>query len=113
MVQLDLGTAVGLLLTAGGAAFVGTLLRGWRDMRAGSRAGQREVVQDLIEWRDDLDKAYRNACTDRDFWRDLAASRGGQLRQLGHAPDNPEPIPPSERPEDRPPTRNKRRTTPP
>lgn len=92
---LDLPTIVGLLLSAGGGAFLVSLVRSWSDLRAGARAGQREVVKDLMAWRDDLDEKLRVAYADRDYWRDLAARRGGQLRQAGIVPDDPSPVPPS------------------
>lgn len=73
------------------------LLQGWKDARQGARQGQRETVDDLIRWRDDLDARRRSAETDRDFWRDLCAQRGNQLRRAGIEPVNPDPVPPSER----------------
>lgn len=94
---LDLGTVVGLLLSAGGGAFVVAVVRSWGDLRAGARAGQREVVRDLIEWRDDLDRQRQSAANDRDFWRDLAAQRGHQLREHGIPPAISDPVPPSAR----------------
>lgn len=92
---VDLGTIVGLLLSAGGGAFVVAVVKGWGDMRAGARAGQREVVRDLMDWRDDLERKLRNASADADFWRDLAAQRGAQLREAGLPPAITDPVPPS------------------
>lgn len=97
MSSIDLGTAVGLLLSAGGGAFIAAVAKGWSDMRSGARAGQREVVQDLMSWRDDLEDKLRRCEADRDFWRDTAATRGHQIRSLGAAPTIEHPTPPSER----------------
>jgi hypothetical protein len=94
---VDLGTIVGLLLSAGGGAFVVALVKGFGDMKAGARAGQREVVKDLMEWRDDLERKLRDSAADSDFWRDLAAQRGAQLREAGIPPASTEPVPPSQR----------------
>jgi hypothetical protein len=107
-VTLDLGTVVGLLLTAGGGAFIAAVLKGLSDLRAGARAGQREAVADLIEWRDDLERQVRQASADRDFWRAVCADRGYQLRQAGIEPRTADPVPPSERP-GRPAARRRRR----
>ncbi len=93
----DAAQVVGLVLTAGGAAFVTALLGGLRDLRRGAAASRREVVRDLMEWRDDLDEARKCAQSDADFWRDLAGERGGQLRDRGIVPANPYPVPPSQR----------------
>ena len=79
-VKVDLATIIAALLTTGAGAFIAALVRSWRDLRAGARAGQREVVHDLMEWRDDLDHKLRVVCADRDFWRDVAAARGHQIR---------------------------------
>lgn len=95
--SLDLATIVGLILSAGGGAFVVAVVRSWSDLRAGARAGQREVVRDLMEWRDDLERKLRDSTADSDFWRDLAAQRGAQLREAGIPPASTEPVPPSQR----------------
>lgn len=92
---LDLPALVGVLLSAGGGAFLISLVRSWSDLRAGARAGQREVVKDLMEWREDLDGKLRVASADRDYWHDLAARRGAQLRDASIVPEDPHPIPPS------------------
>lgn len=87
---------VGLVLTAGGAAFITALIAGLRDLKSGVAAGRREVVRDLMAWRDDLDEKRKLAQADADFWRDLAGERGGQLRDRGVVPANPYPVPPSQ-----------------
>lgn len=94
---VDLATIVGILLSAGGGAFVLAIVKGLQDMRSGARTGQREVVQDLMAWRDDIESKLRLSEKDRDWWRDLAARRGHQLRQAGTEPAEPDPVPPSER----------------
>jgi hypothetical protein len=98
MPDATVGQIVGLVLTAGGAAFVTALIAGLKDLRGGVAAGRREVVRDLMAWRDDLDEARKVAQADADFWRDLAGERGGQLRDHGHVPANPYPVPPSQSP---------------
>lgn len=106
--NIDFATIVGGLLTAGAGAFIAAVVRGISDMRAGARAGQREVVADLMDWRDDLERKLRNAAADRDFWRGLAAERGYELRNAGIEPRTTDPVPPSERPDGRTPTRRRR-----
>lgn len=96
--KIDLATIVGILLSAGGGAFVLAIIKGVQDLRSGARTGQREVVQDLMAWRDDIEAKLRLSEKDRDWWRDLAARRGHQLRQQGLEPAEPDPVPPSERP---------------
>lgn len=95
--KIDVTTLVGIIMSAGGIAFVGAIVKGWADARAGARRGQREVVQDLMDWRDDLEDKLRAATADRLFWLDLAAQRGAQIRELGKVPAVPDPVPPSER----------------
>lgn len=86
-----------LILSSGAGMFLLAIIQGWRDARQGARQGQRETVDDLIRWRDDLDTRRHWAESDRDFWRDLCAQRGNQLRRAGIEPANPDPTPPSER----------------
>lgn len=87
---------VTLLLGAGGATFVTTVVRGWGTLRSGARAREREAVDDLGRWRDESDERRRLAEADRDFWRQLAARRAAQLARAGiDIPDDP--LPPSER----------------
>lgn len=93
----DLNNIIPLLLTAGGAAFLGTLVTGIKELRSGARSGRRELVRDLMTWRDDADEKARTCSADADFWRDLAAQRGAQLREKGIAPAVPDPVPPSAR----------------
>ncbi len=93
--SIGLSQLVGVILSAGGGAFVLAVVTSFRDLRSGVAAGRREVVRDLIEWRDEVEAARHNACLDRDFWRDLAAERGGQLREAGIVPANAAPVPPS------------------
>ena len=98
MGTLDVGAVVGLVLSAGAGAFVTALVAGINDLRRGAGAGRREVVRDLMAWRDDLDEARKCAQADVDFWRDLAGERGGQLRDRGIVPANPYPVAPSQLP---------------
>ena len=95
--KVDLAALLTILLGGGGLIGLASLARVWLDLRAGARAGQREVVSDLISWRDDLEVKLRSASRDRDYWRDLAARRGSQVRALGAEPAEPDPVPPSER----------------
>lgn len=101
MGDFSVGELVGLVLTAGGAAFVTALLAGVKDLRRGAAGSRREAVKDLMIWRDDLDEARKVAQADADFWRDLAGERGGQLRDHGIVPANPYPVPPSRSPSER------------
>lgn len=87
-----MGTAQAIIgiLAAGGGAFLLAVFQGFRDMRAGARAGHRQTIADLQQWR-------RECEADRDYWRDLVARRGWQCRQAGVEPVDPDPVPPSER----------------
>lgn len=99
MSQTNLSTLVELLLSTGGGAFGLAIFKGWADMRSGSRAEQREVVNDLVQWCDELDRRLQTSYADRDYWRDIAAQRGHQLREeAGIVPYITELLPPSERP---------------
>ena len=97
----DWTAVVAALLGGGGILTLTTALRAWADMRSGSRASTRadtrEVVKDLQAWRDDLEEKIRDVSRDCDYWRDLAAQRGWQVRELGAEPADPAPVPPSER----------------
>jgi hypothetical protein len=88
---------VGVLLTAGGAAFLTTMVRGWSTIRSGAHAREREAIDDLGRYRDDLDRRLRLAERDRDFWRYVAGRYAGQLARAGMDPAPAEPVPPSER----------------
>lgn len=94
---VDVGGLIPVILSAGGGAFLVSLVQGWRDARKGVRDGQRETVIDLMEWRDDLEEKRKSCAADSDYWRDLCAQRGYQLRQAGITPHEPDPLPPSER----------------
>ena len=78
------------LIGAGGATFVGSLIRGWGSLRTGARARERETLAELIRSRNEAE-------ADRDFWRDTAAGYRWQLRQAGIAPVPADPVQPSER----------------
>lgn len=85
------------LLGAGGATYIGTLVRGLRSLKGGARAREREAVNDLARWREEADDARREAERDRDFWRRVAGAYAYQLRAKGVEPIPAEPVPPSER----------------
>lgn len=79
------------LISAGGATWLGSVIRGLGSLRAGARARERETLSELIR--------SRNAAeADRDFWRDVAGDYRWQLRVAGVAPVPANPVQPSERP---------------
>jgi hypothetical protein len=78
------------LISAGGATFIGTVLRGLGSLRAGARARERETVAETI-------RSRNLAEMDRDFWRDVAAGYRWQLRVAGIEPVPAAPVQPSER----------------
>lgn len=85
------------LIGAGGATFVGTLLKGWGSLRSGARAREREAVSDLARARDEAEDRCREAVADRDYWRGIAARYAYQMMRAGKTPSPPDPVPPSER----------------
>lgn len=89
------------LLGGGGAVFLGALIKGWSDLRAGARAREREAVTDLAAARDDAEHRRALAERDRDYWRAIAGRYGYQLRQAGINPDPETPEPPSDKDRDR------------
>lgn len=78
------------LIGAGGATFIGSLIRGWGSLRTGARAREKETLSELIRSRNEAE-------ADRDFWRDVAGGYRFQLRQSGVAPQPADPLQPSER----------------
>lgn len=85
------------LISAGGASFVGTLLRGVGRLRSGARAREREAVADLARARDDAEDRCRVETRDRIFWQNVTAQYAYQLRRAGIEPVPADPVPPSER----------------
>lgn len=96
-VTIDLASLLPVLLSTAGLAFFAGVVKIWRDLRRGVTSGRRALIEDLMAWRDDADNARQVAQADADFWRDVAAQRGGQLREEGITPAVPEPVPPSVR----------------
>lgn len=94
---MDVGTIMAAVLSAGGVTFLTTLFQGVRSMRAGARAAQKEAIEDLRGWQARTDVQLQDCRADIDYWRDLAAERGSQLRLAGLVPADPTPIPPSRR----------------
>ena len=92
-----LAVLITALLSAGGATFIGSLVKGIRSLRGGARAREREAINDLARWREEADDARREAEQDRDFWRRIAGSYAYQMRMAGLIPIPSEPVPPSER----------------
>lgn len=92
-VQLLISTVLG----GGLAITVTALIRGWRTLRAGARAREREGIADLAKWREEADDARRECEKDRQYWHSVAARYGYQLHRAGMVPDPINPAPPSER----------------
>ena len=97
MQGVDLTVIFNLLLGGGLVATLTAAVRGVTALRSGARAREREAVDDLGRWRDDLDRRARTAERDRDFWRNTAARYAWQIRQAGREPDPADPVAPSER----------------
>jgi hypothetical protein len=93
----DLATLFPLIISASGGAFLLAVFNGLRDLRKGVRAGRRETMQDLMDWRDDADLKRRAAQDDLDWYRDVAARRAGQLWEKGITPACNDELPPSAR----------------
>lgn len=85
-----LTTLITVLIGAGGATFVGALVRGWGTLRTGVRARERETLAELVRSRNEAE-------ADRDFWRDVAGGYRWQLRAAGIEPLPADPVQPSER----------------
>lgn len=94
---MDLSTLVGMLLGTGGTLFITAVFKGVTSLRSGARAREKEAVDDLGRWRDDLDKRARTAERDRDYYRLVCARYAEQMIRAGMNPNPPEPVPPSER----------------
>lgn len=92
-----LSSVIAALLGGGGVAFLTTFFRGWSTIRSGVHAREREAIDDLGRYRDDLDKRLRLTERDRDYWRMVTSRYSGQLVRAGIEPNPPEPVPPSER----------------
>lgn len=95
---MDLATLLGMFLGAGGLAFVAAMFKGVGSLRSGARAREREAVDDLGRWRDDLDKRARLAERDSAYWCRIANRYAAQLIRADLDPDPADPVPPSERP---------------
>lgn len=95
--QTWLPIVVAALMSAGGATFLGSLVRGWSTLKSGARARERETVQDLAKSRDDAVDRERKELADSRYWQAIAAKYGFQLRKAGINPDPENPEPPSER----------------
>lgn len=94
---MDIQTLVTLLLGAGGVAFLSAMFKGITALRSGARAREREAVDDLGKWRDQIDQARHRAERDRDYWCRIANRYAAQLIRHGIDPDPADPVPPSER----------------
>jgi acyl-homoserine lactone acylase PvdQ len=94
---VDIATVVGMLLGTGGTLFVAAVFRGITSLRSGARAREKEAVDDLGRWRDDLDNRARAAERDRDYWCRVANRYAAQLIRHSIDPDPADPVPPSER----------------
>lgn len=86
-----------LVLGGSGAIAFGTLVRGWLDLRRGTRAIDRGVVKDAVADRDQAEARTARAERDRDYWRSVAGGYHWQLRTAGVMPLPEMPVPPSER----------------
>lgn len=87
----DLGTIVTGVLSAGGVAFLGAVVKGIRDLKAGARSTRGDVITSQRQWITDLETRLARAETDRDFWQDVAGRRGHELRSAGRPVERVEP----------------------
>ena len=86
------------LLSAGGATFLGSVVKGWLTLRTGARARERETISDLGADRDRAVESERATLADARYWQRIAGKYAYQLTQAGINPDPETPEPPSERP---------------
>lgn len=93
---VDIQTIVSVLLGGGALATLTAAFKGLGALRSGARAREREAVDDLGKWRDDLDNARRRAERDRDYWHRIASRYAAQLTRAGAEPIPADPVPPSE-----------------
>lgn len=91
---------LGVVLGAGGVAFLGALFKGVQMLRDGARAREREAIAGLEKWREDADDRARRAYQELDFmrsiasyWQARAGAREYQLLSNGIQPDPPLPLP--------------------
>lgn len=91
---------LGVVLGAGGVAFLGALFKGVQMLRDGARAREREAIAGLEKWREDADKRADRAFRELDYmrtlvayWQARAGAREYQLHLHGITPDPPPPLP--------------------
>lgn len=90
-------TLLTLIISAGGAAFLTQLVRGWISLRSGARASTREVIRDLAAARDEAEEREGILRRDLEYYRSVAGTYEYQLRSNGIEPRPPHPSSPSER----------------
>ena len=82
-------TGGGLLL------FVRQIWKTWQVVRSGARTTVSGVIKDLEKRYDAAVERAVRAEADVDYWRQIAAGYGYQLRSQGKVPDPENPYPPS------------------
>lgn len=99
MTAFDPTTLVTVLLSAGGATFVGAAFKGIRSLQAGAKARDRDTVGSLREQRDESDDRARMRGLDSDFFRTQCGRLVFQLTAAGIEPEiGPDGlVPPSEK----------------
>jgi hypothetical protein len=88
---------IAALLSAGAAAVLWTLVKGWNTLRAGAAGRERDAWQQIKDHNQYLDDTRRAAEADRDYWRSICNRYYGQLVRAGMEPDPKTLRPPSER----------------
>lgn len=86
----DLPPLVTMLLSAGGATFLVTMVNSLVTLRAGARARERDIRQEALD-------NERLARADARFWESVAGRYAFQLTEKGLIPDPEDPVPPSAR----------------
>ena len=94
---MSLDIVLSAILGAGGATFIGAIVKAWLDVRSGARSREKDVRADLKLWNTELETRARECELDRDFWRRLANGYYGQLLRANVNPVPADPIAPSER----------------
>lgn len=94
---------LGVILGAGGVAFLGAMVEAYRRLKEGARAREREAINNLEKWTDQSALRAQRALNEADYQRALVSywqGRSGtleyQVGQLGGVvpPAPPLPAPP-------------------
>lgn len=92
----DFWTYVVEFVTGGGLLlFARQIWKTWSVVRSGARTSVTGVIKDMERRYDAAVERATRAEADADYWRQIAAGYGYQLRSAGAVPDPQNPYPPS------------------